>query len=92
MDSSKYKITQEIKWMDNLGRWVAIYRSAVYPIENVYLLTDGNVYEEKQMAKETEDVLNLNFWFLCYQYEQKLTVDAAKAGQVSSNPEVVSNA
>jgi hypothetical protein len=75
MDYSKYKITSELVWLDNLGRWVAMFKSDVYPLKAEYILPDTVVYtysESTELVADAKAVLNLNFWFACFQYEQQL--------------------
>lgn len=98
MNLSKYKITREIKWLDNLGRWVILYKSDVYPIDNIYLIPDGVIWLGNDynwdIGKETKSIFDLNFWFICFQYEQQLknTNVGSPDGQVQGTPEVATNA
>lgn len=97
MNLSKYKITSILDWADNLGRWVTKYKSDVYPIENIYLVLDDNVvdgtYKEPNTPKidnRIKDVLDLNFWFICFQYEQSLNNKQQKNGENPSDTTVPS--
>jgi hypothetical protein len=87
MNYTKYKITKELSWADNLGRWIITYKSDVYPLQAQYLLPDTVVYnyeETPEVGSATTQVLDLNFWFACFQYEQQLknTPVAPPSGQV----------
>jgi hypothetical protein len=69
IDLSKYKITSTVSWSDDLGRHKVVYNSDLLGIQSTFLIPDSMSYDGV-LSGTSQDVFDLNFWFLCVQVEQ----------------------
>lgn len=73
--NSKYGIEYSVDFADNLGRYVATFTSPSLGISAQYLVRDQDREYDDSLLYETEQLLALNFWFICLQKEQNDNAD-----------------